>query len=231
MSPARRPARILVTGERDAGKTVFCRALVEAVRALPGPPAVAGVVSPRVYEGGEQVGIDVEDLRTGRRRRLATLRSPGEPALSEATKLWRFDEEALAWGNEVLRSATPCDLLVVDELGPLEFEEGRGWLGGPGGGRLGRLHRRGGGGAASPSAGGPPPLAGGGSDRDGRARRGGRGRRPPGRAACSPGGPQVTSRSAEQGSGDRPPPAAAITTALATAPPAPGCTAPSRSSR
>jgi len=128
--PARDPARLLVTGERGAGKTVFCRALVEAVRSLPGPPAVAGVVSPRVYEDGEQVGIDVEDLRTGRRRRLAMLRSPGEPALSEATKLWRFDEEALAWGNEVLRSAAPCDLLVVDELGPLELEEGRGWLGG-----------------------------------------------------------------------------------------------------
>jgi len=122
--------RILVTGERGAGKTVFCRAVVEAVRALPGPPVVAGVGSPRVYEHGEQVGIDVEDLRTGRRRRLATLRSPGEPARSEATRLWRFDEEALAWGNEVLRSATPCDLLVVDELGPLEFEEGGGWSAG-----------------------------------------------------------------------------------------------------
>jgi len=122
--------RILVTGERGAGKTVFCRAVVEAVRALPGPPAVAGVVSPRAYEGGGQVGIDVEDLRTGRRRRLATLRSPGEPARSQATRLWRFDEEALAWGNEVLRSATPCDLLVVDELGPLEFEESGGWSAG-----------------------------------------------------------------------------------------------------
>lgn len=119
--------RVLVTGERGAGKTVFCGALVEAARTMPRPPAVAGVVSPRVYEHGDQVGIDVEDLRTGRRRRLAALRSPDEPARSEATRLWRFDEEALAWGNEVLRSATPCDLLVVDELGPLEFEEGGGW--------------------------------------------------------------------------------------------------------
>jgi hypothetical protein len=124
------PARFLVTGERGAGKTVFCRALVEAVRALPGPPAVGGVISPGAYEGGEQVGIDVEDLCTGRRRRLATLRPAGEPASSEATKLWRFDEDALAWGDRVLRSATPCGLLVVDELGPLELEEGRGWLGG-----------------------------------------------------------------------------------------------------
>lgn len=130
MPAAGRPARFLVTGERGAGKTLFCRALVEAARALPEAPEVAGVVSPRVYEGEGQVGIEAEDLRTGRRRRLAALRSPGEPALSEATKLWRFDEEALAWGNEVLQSAAPCDLLVVDELGPLELEEGRGWLGG-----------------------------------------------------------------------------------------------------
>jgi nucleoside-triphosphatase THEP1 len=125
-----RAARLLVTGERGAGKTLFCRALVEAVRALPVPPEVAGVVSPRVYEAGEQVAIDVEDLRSGGRRRLAWLRGADEPALSQATKLWRFDPEALAWGNEVLRSATPCALLVIDELGPLEFEEARGWLAG-----------------------------------------------------------------------------------------------------
>jgi nucleoside-triphosphatase THEP1 len=27
----------------------------------------------------------------------------------------------------MLKSATPCDLLVVDELGPLEFERREGW--------------------------------------------------------------------------------------------------------
>jgi hypothetical protein len=121
------PARFLVTGERGAGKTLFCRALVEAARALPEPPEVAGVLSPRVYEAGEQVGIDAMDLRTGEHRRLASRRAAGEAARSPATKLWRFDPEALAWGNEVLVGAVPCGLLVVDELGPLEFEEGGGW--------------------------------------------------------------------------------------------------------
>src|SRR4030067_480562 len=57
MSTAAVP-RILVTGERDAGKTVFCRAVVEAVRALPGPPVVAGGGCPRgcAGRGGGELG-------------------------------------------------------------------------------------------------------------------------------------------------------------------------------
>ncbi|MCX7855267.1 MAG: nucleoside-triphosphatase, partial [Anaerolineae bacterium] len=37
-----------------------------------------------------------------------------------------FDPDALAWGTEVLARSTPCDLLVLDELGPLEMAGG-GW--------------------------------------------------------------------------------------------------------
>lgn len=124
------PSRVLVTGERGAGKTVFCRALVAAARALPEPPEIAGILSERVYEEGVQVGIESVDLRTGRRRRLARRRQAGEVALSEATRLWQFDRAALTWGDQVLAAAVPCGLLVVDELGPLEFEEGRGWQAG-----------------------------------------------------------------------------------------------------
>jgi nucleoside-triphosphatase THEP1 len=40
---------------------------------------------------------------------------------------FRFDPRTLAWGNEALRHATPCQLLVVDELGPLEVERQEGW--------------------------------------------------------------------------------------------------------
>jgi len=30
-------------------------------------------------------------------------------------------------GNQAIAAAPPCDLLVVDELGPLEFEQNIGW--------------------------------------------------------------------------------------------------------
>jgi nucleoside-triphosphatase THEP1 len=42
---------------------------------------------------------------------------------------WTFDESGVAFGRAVLEACVhaPCDLLVIDQLGPLELVEGRGW--------------------------------------------------------------------------------------------------------
>lgn len=118
---------ILVTGPIGAGKTSFCLAAVRW--ACERGWQTAGLVSPPVFEQGVKVGIDAVDLRSGKRRRLARRRNGGNEA-EIATTGWVFDPEALHWGNQVLAEALPCDLLVVDELGPLEFERGQGWLSG-----------------------------------------------------------------------------------------------------
>src|SRR5262249_15843228 len=47
-----------------------------------------------------------------------------------STSRWLFCEETLPWGSEVLERSVPTDVLVVDELGVLEFERGEGWLSG-----------------------------------------------------------------------------------------------------
>jgi nucleoside-triphosphatase THEP1 len=39
---------------------------------------------------------------------------------------WVFDPGTLDWANRVLAAAPPCDLLIVDELGPLELTRGEG---------------------------------------------------------------------------------------------------------
>ncbi|MCE1254946.1 MAG: hypothetical protein LWX83_15540, partial [Anaerolineae bacterium] len=39
---------------------------------------------------------------------------------------WNFETDALVWQNQCLSRAYPTDLLVIDELGPLEFERGLG---------------------------------------------------------------------------------------------------------
>ncbi|MBM3695347.1 MAG: hypothetical protein FJW79_05390 [Actinobacteria bacterium] len=125
-------ARCIVTGERGAGKTALCRAVVAAARDCGPAFDLAGVLSPAVFAGESKVAIDVEDLRTGERRRLARRRSPGEGCREgeAATREWCFDGGALRWGGEVLAAATPCRLLVFDEAGPLEFERGEGWVAG-----------------------------------------------------------------------------------------------------
>ena len=112
---------LILTGPRGSGKTSACRALVEQVRARGG--RASGVLCPARFAGGAKTGIDVLDLGSGRRRRLAVRRRDQ----GGVTGAWSFDRQAFRWANEALR-ATPHegDLLVIDELGPLELvhEEG-----------------------------------------------------------------------------------------------------------
>lgn len=118
--------RFIITAMQGSGKTTFCQTLVDLARSAGWE--VAGVLSPPVMVGGKKVGIDVVDLSTDLRRRLAnTIDRGGDGPM---TIRWAFDEEALSWGNQVLGNVPHCDLLVIDELGPLEFERGEGWLNG-----------------------------------------------------------------------------------------------------
>ena len=112
----------LLTGGRGSGKTRWCEALARAGRDA--GLVVAGLVSPPVLVGGEKTGIDLLDVASGERRRLAERARadlPGTEGLG-----WCFDPEALALGNALLARAGACDLLLVDELGPLEFGRGSG---------------------------------------------------------------------------------------------------------
>ena len=122
------PRRVLVTGGRGSGKSRWCERLVRL--ALGRGWRVAGVLSPAVFTGDHKTGIDIVDLASGERRRLAEARrGEGDGATTER---WRFADAALAWGSEALRTsaAVPFDLLVVDELGPLELQRGTGLVGG-----------------------------------------------------------------------------------------------------
>lgn len=120
----------VVTGARGTGKTTFCSVLVDAARSRRPGLAAGGILSPKILRSGREVAISVVDVASGDHRRLATRREPADPYDGPFTTRWRFDVDALAWGDTILRSATPCDLLIVDELGPLEFERGEGWTGG-----------------------------------------------------------------------------------------------------
>jgi len=121
-APVRQPQRWIITGRRGAGKTTFCQHLAARARAWSWD--VAGLLSPACLEEGHKIAIAALDLRRGESRILAGT-VPHEGALRLG--MWWFERETLAWGNEVLAQASPCDLLIVDEIGPLELELGLGW--------------------------------------------------------------------------------------------------------
>ena len=114
----------IVTGWRGSGKTTFCRALLQRAR-LSGWDA-AGLLSPAVFQGRIKYSILAEDIRSGERRLLATAHPQTETDL--AFGQWFFHRNTLDWGNRMLQSSVPCDLLVIDELGPLEFNLSSGWV-------------------------------------------------------------------------------------------------------
>jgi nucleoside-triphosphatase len=117
------PYLLLVTGESEAGKTTWCLGMVHKARQQ--GLQVAGLLSPAVYHQGIKIGIDLVDVSSEARQQLATLR-PVEK-FGAPTKKWIFRSEALRWGNQRLSRIEECDLLVIDELGPLEFSHDQGF--------------------------------------------------------------------------------------------------------
>lgn len=117
---------VLLTGERGCGKTAWCLELIDQARHA-GIHAV-GLVSPGVFQNGIKTGIDLLDISSGERRRLAIKRaqiSP-QPELEVDTQNWCFDSQVLSWGNHILAQLPSSQLLILDELGPLEFLSGGG---------------------------------------------------------------------------------------------------------
>jgi nucleoside-triphosphatase THEP1 len=125
MTKTEMPSRIVIlTGERGVGKSTVCHKTVGLAQAR--QYTCGGILTLSHSNGGR----DVLDVRSGDVRRLTLEPDAGEGVFHEGViqGRFRFDPAVLAWGNDVLSRAAPCHLLVVDELGPLEMERGRGWV-------------------------------------------------------------------------------------------------------
>jgi len=110
---------VILTGERGVGKSTVCRKTIDLAQTK---RYTCGGVLTLSHPNDVR---EVCDVHSGHTRRLTL-----EPGARDGVNLGRFcfNPATLAWGDDVLAHATPCHLLVVDELGPLEIERRRGWV-------------------------------------------------------------------------------------------------------
>lgn len=117
------PRLALVTGDVGVGKTTVVGRVVELARTR--GYTCAGIWSPARLVDGQKTGIEAVDLGSGERRLLARIAGTGSgPRMGR----YVFDPTVMAWANDALARAVAArpDLLVVDEIGPLELERGGG---------------------------------------------------------------------------------------------------------
>ncbi len=111
---------LLLTASSGLGKTTVCQALVSTSQQ--NGWRVQGLLSLPQWHAGRKHSIHLHNLVTGETRPLAFPASPQHADIG----LWRFVPETVLWGNRALTAIHDTDLLVIDEIGPLEILHGQG---------------------------------------------------------------------------------------------------------
>ena len=107
----------LLTGEPGSGKTTAIMKIVNVVRAK--GYAIGGVVAVEKRVRGVRVGFELIDLLSGRRDILASVEQKMGPKVGK----YRVNLKALSdlAAKALTEAAQHCDLIVCDEIGPMEM--------------------------------------------------------------------------------------------------------------
>jgi len=113
----------IISGRPNSGKTACLLAVIARARRL--GLTCGGLVSHGLWNDGRKTGYMLEAVATGERRLLAESHPLDEADLT--LDRFHFSGAGIAWGNAVLRHSR--GIVVVDEFGALEAEEGGLWPG------------------------------------------------------------------------------------------------------
>ncbi len=110
--------KIGVTGHPGVGKTTLVERVIQAV-----PLKCGGMITKEIRKIGRRVGFSVHDVLTGREGVLAHIHLERGPKLGRYRVNLRDLEEIGAAAIE--RALEECELVVVDEVGPMELHSER----------------------------------------------------------------------------------------------------------
>jgi nucleoside-triphosphatase THEP1 len=113
------PKIVLLTGERQVGKTTVCLRLVEALRQT--TLDVAGLLTRRTGP----CALEVLELRTDQ---AYPLTAPAENEQGIVVGKFRMRPDAMARSRKALDTSFPTQVFLLDEIGPLELVRGEGWV-------------------------------------------------------------------------------------------------------
>lgn len=111
--------RIAVTGSPGVGKSTVVAKVAEKLDAQQGFK-IGGVQTAEIRKEGKREGFSIRDLATGQTGTLSHIKGSG-PGIGK----YHVNPEALeSIGANALRNALSCDIVVIDEVGPMELISG-----------------------------------------------------------------------------------------------------------
>lgn len=108
---------LLLTGSPGVGKTTLLLKIVEALKSR--GYSVGGMISREVRAGGTRIGFEILDLACEKRGWLAHVNQKTGPQLGKyRVNLADLDSIGV---EAVLKAVRECDVIVIDEIGPMEL--------------------------------------------------------------------------------------------------------------
>ncbi len=113
--------RLLVVGEPGSGKTSWCREYIDRQRKS--GSTIGGILSPAIDKQRQRIGFNVIDLVTGQEVPFARLSRYRSFKGAEVVGDYTISRDGISFACGAIRRAVEsgCELVVIDEIGPLEL--------------------------------------------------------------------------------------------------------------
>jgi molybdopterin-guanine dinucleotide biosynthesis protein A len=114
--------RLLITGESGSGKTSWCREYID--RRRKSGSTVGGILSPAIEKQGQRIGSNALDLLTGQEVPFARLSRHNSFKEGDKVGDYTISRDGILFACDAIERAleSRCDLVVIDEVGPLELQ-------------------------------------------------------------------------------------------------------------